>query len=255
MKYHKAVLTLIIFVGSFQLLYSQTAVKPAPESVYVIVHGAWGGGWAFKKVDSLLTQSGSKVYRPTLTGQGERVHLATKDIGLSTHINDIVNTILYEDLKNVILIGHSYSGIVVTGVADSIPERIAKLIYIDAFVPEDNESIMSIYNKEVKGIEIVNGYMVPKWVSKSNLPPSDVPHPLKTWTDKISLKNPKRTKLPTTFILTVDKGADPKLDDFASQANRAEKKGWPILQLEADHNPQWSAPEELVKMLKKLEKE
>lgn len=249
MKYSRTVLAFLISITIFQPLFSQTTAKP----VYVIVHGAWGGGWAFKKVDSLLTATGSRVYRPTLTGQGERVHLATKEVGLDTHIKDVVNTILYEDLHNVILIGHSYGGMVITGVADAIPDRIAKLVYVDAFVPEDNESVRSITKSDFASFELVNGYIIPPWVPKGKTPPKDVPHPMKTFTDSISLKNPARLNIATTYILTVDKGLDPTKDDFALQADRANKKGWPVLQLEADHNPQWSAPEEFVKMLKTIE--
>ena len=249
MKNYKTFLILITAVISFQPLFSQATSKP----VYVIVHGAWGGGWAFKKVDSLLRETGSVAYRPTLTGQGERVHLATKDVGLDTHIKDVLNTILFENLNNVILIGHSYGGMVVTGVADRIPERIKKLIYIDAFVPEDNESVLSISGISEIGFEILNGYIIPPWVQEGKLPPKDVPHPMKTWTDSLSLKNSERLKINTTFILTVNKGSDPKKDDFYSQAERAMKKDWPILLLEADHNAQWSAPEEFVNLLKEIE--
>lgn len=248
MKYYGIVLIFVINAISFQTSFSQSTSKP----IYVIVHGAWGGGWAFKNVDSLLTESGGIVYRPTLSGQGERVHLATLDIGLDTHIKDVVNTILYEDLHNVILIGHSYGGMVITGVADSIPDRIIKLIYIDAFVPEDNESLESITGGFVEKFKTVNGYVIPPWVPEGKTPPKDVPHPLKTLTDSISLKNPDRLKIETTYILTVDKGLDPKQDEFATQAERANKKGWSMLQLEADHNAQWSTPVELVKMLKKI---
>lgn len=249
MKYYRIVLLFVIGGISFQPLFSQTTYKP----VYVIVHGGFGGGWAFKNVDSLLTKTGSIVYRPTLTGQGERVHLATLDIGLDTHIKDVVNTILYEELHNVILVGHSYGGMVVTGVADSIPDRISKLIYIDAIVPEDNESLRSITGG-LRKREEVNGYVIPPWVPKGKLPPKDVPHPLKTFTDSISLKNPERLKIATSYILTVKKGADPKLDNFASQAERAKSKGWSMFQLEADHNAHKSAPVNFVKMLKKIEK-
>jgi hypothetical protein len=90
-------------------------------------------------------------------------------------------------------------------------------------------------------------------VPEGKLPPKDVPHPMKTLTDHISLNNPVRLKIPTYYILTVEKGADPSLDDFASQAERAKKKGWSMFQLEADHNAQWSAPEEFVKLLKVIE--
>ena len=250
MKHYKTFLILITTVLSFQPVFSQATAKP----VYVIVHGGWGGGWAFKNVDSLLTVTGNIVYRPTLTGQGERVHLATLDVGLDTHIKDIVNTILYEDLHNIILIGHSYGGMVVTGVADSIPDRIDKLIYLDAFVPEDNESLNSITGGNNGRFKVVNGYTIPPWVSDGQKPPKDVPHPYKTTTDSIILKNPLRMKIQTTYILTVDKGKEPKDDRFAPHAERAKKKEWPVLQLEANHNPQWSAPKELVKMLQEIAK-
>src|ERR1044072_3892631 len=84
----------------------------------VIVHGAWGGAWAFKKVEAMLRDKGFQVYRPQLTGQGDRVHLARPDIGLNTHIDDVVNMILYEDLRVIILVGHSYGGMGVNGVRD-----------------------------------------------------------------------------------------------------------------------------------------
>lgn len=236
-------------------VYSTAAFsQPAAKPVYVIVHGAWGGSWAFKKVDSLLTEKGAVVYRPSLTGQGERVHLANTDVGLSTHIKDVVNMILFEDLQNVILVGHSYGGMVVTGVADSLPGRIKKLIYLDAMVPENGESVLSIQGGRADGIKkmLVNGFIVPPWVPAGKLPPKDVPHPFKTFSDSIVLMNNGRLKIPTTYILTAAKGTDPKDDDFASQADRAKKKGWPVLIFESDHNPQWSAPEALVEMLKKI---
>jgi pimeloyl-ACP methyl ester carboxylesterase len=229
---------------------SQSTAKP----VYVIVHGAWGGSWAFKKVDSLLSGEGNIVYRPSLTGQGERVHLASLDVGLNTHILDVVNMILYEDLRDIILVGHSYGGMVVTGVADSLAGRIKKLIYLDAFVPDNGESLFSIQGAKAEGMQNLakNGFIVPRWVAADKLPPKDVPHPLKTLTDTLYLDNPLRTKIPTTYILTVAKGTQPEADDFAAQAERARKKGWPVLQLEADHNPQWSATEALVEILRKI---
>ncbi|WP_301927787.1 alpha/beta fold hydrolase [Ferruginibacter sp.] len=241
---------LVIAIMVCGMVSAQSSAKP----VYVIVHGAWGGSWAFKKVDSLLTEKGAVVYRPSLTGQGERVHLATTSVGLDTHIRDVVNMILYEDLHDVILVGHSYGGMVVTGVADSLPGRIKKLIYLDAFVPENGESVSSIQGSRADGIKkmVVNGFIVPPWVKAGQAPPKDVPHPYKTFTDAISLTNKERLKIPTAYILTVEKGKEAKDDDFAAQAERAKKKGWPILVLEADHNAQWSAPEALVDMLKKI---
>ncbi len=227
--------------------FAQSNIRP----VYVIVHGAWGGSWAFKKVDSLLTEKGNTVYRPSLTGQGERVHLATTNVGLKTHITDVVNMILYEDLHDVILVGHSYGGMVITGVADSLPARIKKLIYLDAFVPENGESVFTIFGNRGDGFRTMakDGYIIPPWVAAEQAPPKDVPHPLKTFTDSIVLTNNASRKIATTYILTVAKETDPAKDDFASQAERAKKRGWTVLQMTADHNPQWSAPEALVKIL------
>jgi pimeloyl-ACP methyl ester carboxylesterase len=238
---------LLLLVLSYTISFSQKHNK----QVYVIVHGAWGGSWAFKKVDSLLTEKGSLVYRPSLTGQGERVHLASKEVGLETHIKDVVNMILYEDLYDVILVGHSYGGMVVTGVADSVPQRIKKLIYLDAFVPDNGESALHLWGKKSEWFRKmeVNGFAMPAWVKANQLPPKDVPQPVKTFNNRIILKNKLRLTVPTTYILTVAKNTIASEDDFFSQAEKAKQKGWPIVHLEADHNPQWSAPENLVKMI------
>ena len=203
-----------------------------------------------------MREKGCIVYRPTLTGQGEKVHLATTSVGLTTHINDVVNMILFEDLHDIILIGHSYGGMVVTGVADSLPGRIKKLIYLDAMVPENGESVLSIQGSRADWLKQManNGFLIPPWVTAGKLPPKDVPHPYKTLTDSIVLKNKLREKISTSYILTVTKGVDPKDDDFAMHAERAKKKAWPVLQMEADHNPQWSAPEALVEMFLKAAK-
>lgn len=252
MKLFKIIIGVLLALGYFHAAYSQ----PQSNPVYLFVHGTWGGGWAFKKVDSLLTANNYKVFRPTLTGLGERSHLASKNIGLKTHITDIVNTILYEDLHQVILVGHSYGGMVVTGVADSIPERIYKLVYLDAHVPENNESSVSIRNsKGLNSFKIEDGFLMPTWVKEGQLPPSDVPHPLKTWTDTIKLDNPERLNIATTFILTVEKGVAPQKDAFFMQSERAREKGWPVLLLEANHNAQWSAPDALVSLLLEIGKE
>lgn len=220
-------------------------VKP----VFVIVHGAWGGSWAYKKVDSLLTEKGMIVYRPSLTGLGERVHLATGDVGLQTHINDVVNEILFEDLHDIILVGHSYGGMVITGVADSLPGRIRKMIYLDAFFPNTGESVFSINPsaKQYWKSRSSNGFMIPPWTKPDAPFPHDVPHPFKAFDDTLVLKH--KTAIPTIYVQTVVANTDPAKDDFASQAERAKKKGIKVVILEADHNPQWSAVQPLVDLL------
>ncbi|QIP15487.1 alpha/beta hydrolase [Spirosoma aureum] len=242
-------LTLTILVGSIRSTVRAQSASRKPTMV--IVHGAWGGSWAFKKVDSILTKRGYTVYRPSLTGQGERVNLASPDIGLTTHINDVVNTILYEDLHDIILVGHSYGGMVITGVADRVADRIRSLVYLDAILPNDGESVMSIQGDRGDFIKpmLKDGFIVPMWVKADQKPPKDVPQSLKTFTETISLKNPAARNLPARYILTVEAGKDPKTDDFALHADRAKQRGWPVSQLTSDHNPQWSAILPLVNAL------
>jgi len=232
--------------------YAQTPKTETPSKpTIVIVHGAWGGAWAFKRVEAMLRDKGFQVYRPQLTGQGDRVHLARPDIGLNTHIEDVVNMILYEDLRDIILVGHSYGGMVITGVADRVPDRIKRLVYLDAFVPNDGESVSAMFKDGGEFIkQMTKGdYVVPRWVKPDQPPPHDVPQALKTFTDPIVLKNDAARKIPATYILTVEKGKEAKDDDFFSQSQRAKERGWTMLQLTSDHNPQWSAPEALVEML------
>jgi pimeloyl-ACP methyl ester carboxylesterase len=204
-------------------------------------------------VDSLLREKGYNVYRPSLTGLGERVHLASPDVGLSTHINDVVNMILFEDLRDITLVGHSYGGMVITGVADRVPDRIRRLIYVDALLPEDGDSVESLTSARGAWIKQMTqgSFIVPPWVKPDQPPPKDVPQPLKTFTEAIVLKNKAARQIPATYILTVEAGKKPEDDDFAPQAARARARGWPVLQLTADHNPQWSAPEALVELLDK----
>src|SRR5687768_9769275 len=226
----------------------------AKKPVFVIVHGAWGGSWAFGKVDSLMAEQQCFVYRPSLTGLGERVHLASPEVNLTTHITDIVNAILFENLTDIVLVGHSYGGMVISGVADRIPERIRKLVYLDAMVPNDGESVMSIMDPKGEGMSrmIQGDYIVPAWVKADQKPPKDVPHPLKTFTQQISLKNEKTRSIPAAYILTVDPGKKAEEDNFAASAARAKARGYEMHEMSADHNPQWSAVDELVKLLVRL---
>ena len=113
-------------------------------ATFLLVHGAWHGGWCWRDVAPLLRQAGHAVYTPTLTGLGERAHLATPQTDLATHIEDVVKVLEYEELAAVVLVGHSYGGLVVTGVADRLPDRLAHLVYLDAFVPGDGQAVLDL---------------------------------------------------------------------------------------------------------------
>jgi pimeloyl-ACP methyl ester carboxylesterase len=236
------------------LLFWSMASYAQQHKTYVIVHGAWGGSWSFKQVASLLAKQGHTVYRPSLTGMGERVHLSSPDINLNTHTLDVINTVLFEDLHDIVLVGHSYGGMVITGVADSIPERISQLIYLDAFVPNDGESVMTARKEsEIQPQYQTNSdFVIPFWVSPTAPLPHDVPQPLKTFTTAVKRKNTLAMTLPTAYVLTVDSATAPQKDSFYFFAERAKARGWKIYNMEADHNPQQSQPSELVELLNTL---
>ena len=222
----------------------------------MIVHGAWGGGWAYRPLDSLLTAEGHEVFRPTMTGLGDRAHLANPDIDLSTHIEDIVNTILYEDLKEVVLVAHSYGGMVASGVAHRIPDRLRCVIYFDAFLPEDGESLMAA-SRGQKREAFVRSLVAS---AKDGLvaapgPPTGAEiatgqdrrtsHPVRTLTETLTLNNPAARTIPTKYILTVEAGTSEADDGFAPFAARARARGWPVVVMEGGHvpvdGPEWRA--------------
>lgn len=243
---------LLLVTGALALTAPLAAREGAPQT-FLIVHGAWGGAWQFAKVDPLLRERGYDVRRVTLTGLGERVHLASPDIGLQTHIDDVVNVILFENLRDIVLLGHSYGGMVISGVAQRVPDRIARLVYLDAILPNDGESLLTARGDRPGSLDLPKmtreGFLVPGWVRPDKPHPFDVPHPLKTFTDPLVLKNPAAEKIPALYILTVDPGKQPEEDDFWPFAERARARGWPVVEMPGDHNPQWRQPAATVEVL------
>jgi pimeloyl-ACP methyl ester carboxylesterase len=119
-------------------------------ATYVLVHGSATGGWVWRSVARTLRQAGHEVYTPTLTGMGERAHLHNAGVGLNTHIQDVVNVLFYEDLRDVILVGHSYTGMVITGVADRTLDRLRHLVYMDATIPRAGESQGDVISRSMQ---------------------------------------------------------------------------------------------------------
>jgi pimeloyl-ACP methyl ester carboxylesterase len=188
------------------------------ERTIVLVHGAWHGGWCYGRVADLLRGSGHRVYTPTLTGLGERSHLLTRAINLSTHITDITNLIRWEDLRQIVLVGHSYGGMVVTGVADAMTDRISALVYLDAFLPTAGKSFHDIVPTEVVDAQVrsasaSNGLSVPPipaaafgvneadrmWVDSLC-----TPHPLGTLTQPIELTGSHARVASKSYVLATN---------------------------------------------------
>ncbi|WP_188206865.1 alpha/beta fold hydrolase [Alkalibacillus aidingensis] len=228
---------------------------------FVIVHGAWDGGWYWKDTAAGLRKLGHDVYTPSLTGLGDRTHLATRETDLDTHVEDIVNVILYEDLQDVLLVGHSYGGWVATGVAEWIPERIGRLIYVDALVPfEDGQAVTDVYDEAlIEQIEELadaygDGWKVPYPVS----PASDSrfsAHPLKTFTQPLKLGNPDAEKLKRCYVACTGREDLPLYQVVEQMASRAKELGWGYFELPTGHNPNESMPGETALLLDRVAKD
>jgi pimeloyl-ACP methyl ester carboxylesterase len=168
---------------------------------FVLVHGAWSGGWCYHKVADRLRAKGHRVFTPTLTGQGERTHLVGSAINLNLHLADVMSVFHYEELSDVVLAGHSYGGMVITGVGDRIPDKVRALVYLDAFLPENGESLFDINipansQKFVQGAGGIGGLAVPPTpaayfnVNKDDAARVDAlatPFPLGCFTEKLKL--------------------------------------------------------------------
>jgi pimeloyl-ACP methyl ester carboxylesterase len=123
------------------------------NATFVLIHGAWHGGWCWERVSQILQKQGHRVYAPTLTGVCERSHLSNEKVSLATHVLDVVNEVKWKDLDRIVLCGHSYGGMVITGAAEHIHERVASIVYLDAFLPQNGQSLDDIVGavREAKG--------------------------------------------------------------------------------------------------------
>jgi len=203
----------------------------------------------------LMAARGHRLYTPSYTGLGERAHLARRDIDLDTHITDVVNVLIYEDLRDVVLVAHSYGGMVGTGVADRARDRIRRLIYVDAFVPErDGQSFFELTGQgEVMRKIAIDGWRVPPNPPPPDTSPADlawlnarrIPHPIGTLEQKLTMTKGPLT-LPRDYVLCT------KSEAFRAYANRAMAAGWPVHELDSSHNPHITVPEALADLLTRL---
>lgn len=218
-------------------------------ATFVIVHGAWSGAWSWVRVTDRLRAKGHRVHVPTLSGLGERSHLAGLDITLTTHIDDIVNEIEFNDLSDVVLVAHSYGGIVGTGVVERVKERIASIVYVDAFVPEDGQG----FDDFVEGWELPEG-LVP---APPTSPGDYFSEADRAWVDAKATPQPNATltqKLKVTgAYLKVPKKAyvvATGWNGFAGIADRFRgDPAWTVHELKCGHDVAIDMPEELVGVL------
>jgi pimeloyl-ACP methyl ester carboxylesterase len=238
-----------------------TVVNAVPTSAqpkavtFLLVHGAWHGGWCWKKLTPLLRAAGHQVFTATLTGLGDRAHLLSAEVDLTTHVKDITAVLEYEDLRDVVLVGHSYGGMVIAGVAEKSGARLAQLVYLDAFLPEDGRA--------VKDYAPLNPTRADGWrVPVPGAPPRfgvtderDVAwmearlgdHPNRTFTEPARLSRDKDKSLRQSFVQCT------KAPFFAEAADRAKRQGFRCRELfAAGHDAMITQPEALAKVLLEL---
>lgn len=240
-----AVTTISLLASNF--LPANNVIAQTNKPAVVIVHGAWGGAHHWRKVAELMAQQyEGPILRASLTGLGARSHLASPEVRFETHVQDVLNLIEFEGLEKVVLIGHSYGGTVISGVADKIPDRIVKRIYLDSHLMEDGESFLTHDPERVKRLvqraeEDGEGYLIPvDWPN----PMKDTPHPLRTLTEPIRLTDPAREDIPATYWLFTD-GGDASKDSRYKNVLRAKERGYEQKNFPWGHNPHRDVPQPL----------
>ena len=238
---------------------------PATRSrTFILVHGAWHGGWCWRRVVDLLRARGHEVLAPTLTGLGERSHLLSPDIDVNLHGRDVTNVLRFEDLDDVVLVGHSYGGPVISGVADAEPARIRHLVYLDSGIVEDGQALLDRLPPEVAAQRVaaaidVDGtrcFPVPPaaafgvtdlddaaWVERHL-----VPQPLNTFKAPIALSGPVGNGRPATYIVC----SDPVYPPLEASRQWARDAGWPIREIATGHDAMVSAAAPLADMLEDI---
>lgn len=223
-------------------------------STYLLVHGSWSGGWQWKPVRQLLEQAGHRVLTPSLTGMADRHHLAAPDVGLRTHIDDIVRLIEWEDLRDLVLVGHSYGGMVITGAAAAHPGRIGHLVYLDAFLPRPEEAAWDILPWQREAFEPLRRSDRPWLVDPVDMAaffpelgddfPARLltPMPIATHTEPVGAA-PAPGSLPATFM----HATTPAFFDASSQ--RAAADGMRVIDIDAGHMLLTRHPEQVANLL------
>jgi pimeloyl-ACP methyl ester carboxylesterase len=228
-------------------------------ATFLLVHGAWHGGWCWRRVSDLLEKQGHKVFAPTMTGLGERSHLLDARINLATHIADIVNVIKWEKLEDVVLVGHSYGGVIVSGVAEQMRQSIGSIVFLDAFVPASGDSLSTKASQPVR--EAIAA-LAPKGELAMKPVPAAVfrvnendrawvdamctPHPLATFTDRITLTGAHERIAKKAYIRAKGYPSVP-FDGFCERLKT--DPTWRVYELPSGHDAMIDMPERLSEIL------
>jgi len=230
-------------------------------ATFVVVHGAWSAGWAWKKMRPALRALGHELFTPTHTGLGERAHQSAPEVDLERHIADVRGVLEFEDLRDIVLVGHSYGGMVATGVADRLAERIAHLVYLDAFVPRDGQSCFDLIGAagRQRALDAMRAADPAAWRLPPNPLPPDTSAEDVAWANPKRMPQPVRTfeqplalagaveRLPRTYVYCTRPGPGDVFRQFAERTRAA--PGWRYRELDSSHNPHITMPGTLARLL------
>ena len=246
--------------AAFAANLGSRSASAAERKTYILVHGAWHGGWCWRDIRAPLQAAGHRVFAPSLTGLGDRVHLRSPEVNLSTHVTDIVNLMEFEELQNVILVGHSYAGHVVSWVADKVKDRLNHIVYLDAVLPADGKPFLAPGVGEERMKTAKDGYLMAQanmeFLGIPEGPPLSawvesklVEHPLPTLMETVRYDNGGPAGVPKTYVRCLQSAgmaggaADPVAD------MTAEDPEWTYLTLDTGHDLMVTAPEETTEIL------
>jgi pimeloyl-ACP methyl ester carboxylesterase len=230
-------------------------------ATYVLVHGAWHGAWCWRRVVRLLTHAGHDVFAPTLTGLCERSHLLTPAVDLDTHILDIVNELKWQELKDVVIVGHSYGGMVISGVAEKVEKAIASFVMLDAFMPENGQSVVDIWPAAMR-----DGLLAAERGGATTVPPRAAeafkvnekdrawvdarctPQPIRSFLQKMTLKGARERIAKKSYI----RATGVSIPYFDAGLASARKKGWRTYEVPCGHDVMLDMPERLAEILQEV---
>ena len=217
-------------------------------STFVIVHGAWAGSWDWDRVAERLRSAGHAVHVPALSGLGERSHLAVFPITLTTHIDDIINEMVWHELTDVVLVAHSYGGFVATGVLERAAGRVASVVYVDAFIPSDGQSFEDIMGEKLTGpvvpVPDIGDNEYPTEAERSRVARLATPQPTGTFTERLKVTGAYLGVPRKTYILATG------WDGFGSVAGPLRNDpAWTVHELPCGHDVPLLMPEELARLL------
>lgn len=234
------------------------------KPVFVLVHGAWHGGWCWVKVRQRLRREGFRVFTPTQTGLGQRCHLLSDAVDLNVFVEDVANVIRFEQLENVVLVGHSFGGTSISGVANLLPERISKLVYLDALIIKSGETPLSrapanVIAERIKAADAFSGGLSLPPPSPEAFGVTDpeqaawltrrlTPHPMRTYRSTLDLPPDIVNGLPATYAICTD----PIYGATASSRERARELGWAMAEIATGHDAMVTAPDLTAELLLSL---